>query len=539
MKTLKITLFVSFLILICNTHYAQKSNNVVHPLAQSLQLTLQGGSNYSFTDYESSDLGLSFGGGLEYFFLSSGNNAFGLNLDLAKEYFKGKDNNLGLKKPAELFDTEATNIRLGFIYSYAFSDVFLPYAKIGASYLMLEFNSENIQSSFLDIKTGQDKSTLLYDFIGGMKFRVDDLITLNFGLGYHYVQNDNLDAIKFGDFEDFYFSGNIGVSFNLWQVRDSDGDGINDSDEINIYKTDPNKSDSDGDGLNDYDEIFKYFSDPNKSDTDDDGLNDYDEIFKYGTNPNKDDTDGDELSDGDEVNTYFTDPKNPDTDGDGLTDGYEVLTYNTNPLSADTDGDGIPDDKDECPNLPEDIDGFEDEDGCPDVDNDGDGILDVDDKCPDEPETFNGYQDDDGCPDEVPEIIIERPKVEVPTPQPRRTVSSAPSELTILSETTFASNSSQIKSSAYGELNKIVEELKKYPNTNWRIEGHIDKQSSRNEATRITKSQADAILSYFISQGLSASNFQAVGFGDANPVASNASVYGKMKNRRIIIRKLD
>ncbi len=71
------------------------------------------------------------------------------------------------------------------------------------------------------------------------------------------------------------------------------------------------------------------------------------------------------------------------------------------PNIGDRDGDGIKDDVDKCPDDPEDFDGFEDEDGCPDPDNDKDGILDVDDKCPNEPETKNGFEDEDGCPDAV------------------------------------------------------------------------------------------------------------------------------------------
>ncbi len=66
---------------------------------------------------------------------------------------------------------------------------------------------------------------------------------------------------------------------------------------------------------------------------------------------------------------------------------------------VDNDGDGIPDDKDKCPNQAEDKDGFQDDDGCPDPDNDRDGIPDAQDKCPNQPETRNGYKDDDGCPD--------------------------------------------------------------------------------------------------------------------------------------------
>jgi len=71
------------------------------------------------------------------------------------------------------------------------------------------------------------------------------------------------------------------------------------------------------------------------------------------------------------------------------------------PNIGDRDGDGIKDDVDACPDQPEDYDGFEDEDGCPDPDNDRDGIPDVDDKCPNVPETKNGFEDEDGCPDGV------------------------------------------------------------------------------------------------------------------------------------------
>lgn len=66
---------------------------------------------------------------------------------------------------------------------------------------------------------------------------------------------------------------------------------------------------------------------------------------------------------------------------------------------GDTDGDGIRDNVDECIDEREDVDGFKDEDGCPDTDNDGDGFLDANDKCPNEAETVNGFEDDDGCPD--------------------------------------------------------------------------------------------------------------------------------------------
>jgi hypothetical protein len=69
------------------------------------------------------------------------------------------------------------------------------------------------------------------------------------------------------------------------------------------------------------------------------------------------------------------------------------------PTDHDQDGDGIEDSDDGCPPMPEDVDGFEDSDGCPDLDNDADGVDDGSDRCPAEAEDRDGTADDDGCPD--------------------------------------------------------------------------------------------------------------------------------------------
>jgi OOP family OmpA-OmpF porin len=65
----------------------------------------------------------------------------------------------------------------------------------------------------------------------------------------------------------------------------------------------------------------------------------------------------------------------------------------------DVDSDGIENESDKCPKDPEDLDGFEDDDGCPDFDNDKDGVADGYDSCPMEPEDKDGFRDEDGCPD--------------------------------------------------------------------------------------------------------------------------------------------
>jgi len=99
---------------------------------------------------------------------------------------------------------------------------------------------------------------------------------------------------------------------------------------------------------------------------------------------------GDADNDGilDDVDACPTEPEDFDDwqDEDGCPD-------------LDNDADGIPDSTDECDNEPEDMDGDEDEDGCPDLDTDLDGINDRLDACPTEPEDRDTFQDEDGCPD--------------------------------------------------------------------------------------------------------------------------------------------
>ncbi|MBX3746801.1 MAG: hypothetical protein KF833_15940 [Verrucomicrobiae bacterium] len=125
---------------------------------------------------------------------------------------------------------------------------------------------------------------------------------------------------------------------------DSDGDGLPDAWEMEMFGNleQTASGDPDGDGLTNAEE-FEAGTHPLRADTDGDGLNDGDEVKVHRTNPLKADTDGDGLSDGDEINLYNTDPLNRDTDGDGLSDGDEVLIHGTDPTKADTDGDGIPD----------------------------------------------------------------------------------------------------------------------------------------------------------------------------------------------------
>jgi len=194
-------------------------------------------------------------------------------------------------------------------------------------------------------------------------------------------------------------------------TKDTDGDGLLDWDESNIYGTDPENSDTDGDrlsdgeevnigtdylnpdtdgdGLLDGDEVLTYHSSPFDTDTDDDEVGDYDEAVTYGTDPTKPDTDGDGLTDYEEIFTFKTDPLKVDTDGDGLSDKDELTIYKTDPLSIDTDNDNLNDGNEvmigtnPLDNDSDDddfLDGEEIETGTDPLnsDTDGDGLLDGD-----------------------------------------------------------------------------------------------------------------------------------------------------------------
>jgi outer membrane protein OmpA-like peptidoglycan-associated protein len=188
----------------------------------------------------------------------------------------------------------------------------------------------------------------------------------------------------------------------------------------------------------------------------------------------------------------------------------------------DNDQDGILDVNDQCPSQPEDFDGYLDEDGCPDLDNDRDGILDKDDRCPNQPETKNGFEDEDGCPDEKPE-----PKVE------------APKEIILSAGTNFTAGKSELLPGAYKELDKVVEVMKQNPDTRWRIEGHTDNKGSDKINKKISLARAQAVLNYFVSQGLNTARFEVFGLGKDLPIADNNTEEGRAKNRRVVILRID
>ena len=188
-------------------------------------------------------------------------------------------------------------------------------------------------------------------------------------------------------------------------------------------------------------------------------------------------------------------------------------------VRPDRDGDGIPDDVDKCPNEPEDFDGFQDQDGCPDPDNDGDGIPDKIDKCPNEPETFNHYKDEDGCPDEVP------PEVKKFTG--------------VIEGINFKTASAEILPGSFAILDRALKVLQDFPEVNLEISGHTDNKGGAAYNLGLSQRRADSVKMYFVSRGIASSRLVSVGYGKDRPIADNSTASGRATNRRTEFRLID
>ena len=172
---------------------------------------------------------------------------------------------------------------------------------------------------------------------------------------------------------------------------------------------------------------------------------------------------------------------------------------------------------DACPGLPEDFDGVEDDDGCPEGDTDRDGVLDYLDRCAHEDETINGFEDDDGCPDEGPaQIVIEGGHIH------------------ILETIRFRPNSSEIEPSSYPIMDQIALALRKHNElSHVEIAGHTDNTGPREFNLQLSRARARSVRQYLLSRGIPPARLAATGYGPDKPVGDNNTEEGRAQNRRV------
>jgi outer membrane protein OmpA-like peptidoglycan-associated protein len=226
-------------------------------------------------------------------------------------------------------------------------------------------------------------------------------------------------------------------------------------------------------------------------------------------------------------------------------DGFEDQDGCPDP---DNDGDGIPDGKDLCPNEPEDKDGFEDQDGCPDPDNDHDGVADAQDRCPNEAEDRDGFQDDDGCPDAdndgdgIPDAVDRCPN----EPETRNGVDDEDGcpdtggrmitgELVKFPELIgFATGQSTISPAQSALLEKLADRLKAHPEVKrLRLEGHADPGEPARKQVALAQARAEAVRTALMQRGVAADRLQAVGYGATRPLEKGRGAEAAARNRSV------
>ena len=234
-------------------------------------------------------------------------------------------------------------------------------------------------------------------------------------------------------------------------------------------------------------------------------------VIKFGAK----DTDKDGIPDKDDACPDVAGPKEfngcPDTDGEGIPDKDEACPdvaglkeFNGCP---DTDGDGVADKDDKCP----DVVGPAENGGCPWPDTDGDGVLDKDDQCPNEA----GPASNNGCPE--------------PNDDDQKRLNQYAK--TIL----FDTGKATIKFESAEVLNQIINVLKKFPKSRFRIEGYTDSVGKKQKNIELSQNRADAVKIYLIQGGIDQSRLESKGYGPEKPIASNKNKKGRELNRRVEI----
>jgi len=104
----------------------------------------------------------------------------------------------------------------------------------------------------------------------------------------------------------------------------------------------------------------------------------------------------------------------------------------------------------------------------------------------------------------------------------------------------FDFDKSNIRKADEAELRKAVEFVKKYPNSNVKIEGHTDSIGTDKYNQKLSEKRAGAVQNYLIETGAcKKADISTVGFGESKPIADNKTSKGRAENRRAEILILE
>ena len=104
----------------------------------------------------------------------------------------------------------------------------------------------------------------------------------------------------------------------------------------------------------------------------------------------------------------------------------------------------------------------------------------------------------------------------------------------------FESNKSTLKESSFPELDRIASMMSQHSELKISIEGHTDNIGSDSDNVKLSQRRAQAVVDYLLQQGVASDRIEAVGWGEAKPIASNdVEEGGRALNRRVEIKILE
>jgi outer membrane protein OmpA-like peptidoglycan-associated protein len=103
------------------------------------------------------------------------------------------------------------------------------------------------------------------------------------------------------------------------------------------------------------------------------------------------------------------------------------------------------------------------------------------------------------------------------------------------SATAFQVDSAVIRPSFYRTLDKIANVLNHYGRTRLVIVGHTDSTGSAQHNQQLSERRARSVQDYLLGRGVIPPRLVAYGRGESEPIASNATEYGRQLNRRVDI----
>ena len=101
---------------------------------------------------------------------------------------------------------------------------------------------------------------------------------------------------------------------------------------------------------------------------------------------------------------------------------------------------------------------------------------------------------------------------------------------------TFDVNSYALNPSFRPTLDQVAQSLQQYPNSLIDVYGHTDSTGSATHNQTLSENRARTVANYLTSQGVSSGRVRSQGFGMTMPVASNDTVDGRARNRRVEIK---